>query len=95
MDTVSRLIHHSDKGRQYCSIVYVHELKKRGASISMTQSEDPLENAIAERANGIIKTGWLYKTKIKIIEECTKELERIFMFYNTERPYRSIGIQTP
>lgn len=61
----------------------------------MTQSGDSLENAIAERANGIIKTEWLYKMKIKTIEECTKELERIVLFYNTERPHRSIGMQTP
>ena len=61
----------------------------------MTQSGDPLENAIAERTNGIIKTEWLYKVKIKTIEECTKELERIALFYNTERPHRSIGMQTP
>lgn len=93
--TASRLIHHSDRGCQYCSSSYVHELKKRGISISMTQSGDPLENAIAERANGIIKTEWLYKMKIKTIEECNKELERIILFYNTERPHRSIGMQTP
>ena len=93
--TASKLIHHSDRGSQYCSTAYVHELKKRGISISMTQSGDPLENAIAERANGIIKTEWLYKMKIKTIEECTKELERIVLFYNTERPHRSIGMQTP
>lgn len=54
--TASKLIHHSDRGSQYCSTAYVHELKKRGISISMTQSGNPLENAIAERANGIIKT---------------------------------------
>ena len=54
-DTASRLIHHSDRGCQYCSNEYVSELKKRHVNISMTQSGDPLENAIAERANGILK----------------------------------------
>lgn len=61
----------------------------------MTQSGEPLENAIVERANGVIKTEWLYKMKIKTIEECIKELERIVLFYNTERAHRSIGMQTP
>lgn len=94
-ETASKLIHHSDRGCQYCSSAYVHELKRRRISISMTQSGDPLENAIAERANGIIKTEWLYKMKITTREECIRELERIILFYNTERPHRSIGMQTP
>ena len=56
--TASRLIHHSDRGCQYCSNEYVSELKKYHVGISMTQSGDPLENAIAERANGILKVEW-------------------------------------
>ena len=63
--------------------------------ISMTQSGDPLENAIAERANGIIKTEWLYKMSIPSIENCKEELTRIIRFYNTERPHMSIGYKTP
>ena len=61
----------------------------------MTQSGDPLENAIAERANGILKTEWLYKMNIPTREACRIELERIISFYNTERPRMSIGMQTP
>jgi transposase InsO family protein len=61
----------------------------------MTQSGDPLENAIAERANGILKTEWLYKMKIATREECSSVLERIINFYNNERPHMSIGMQTP
>lgn len=89
------LIHHSDRGCQYCSAAYVHELKKRKIDISMTQSGDPLENAIAEWPNGIIKTEWLYKINIKSMDGCIKILERIVPFYNAERPLRSIGMQTP
>lgn len=63
--------------------------------ISMTQSGDPLENAIAERANGILKTEWLYKMKIPTIEKCKEEMKRIILFYNTERPHMSIGNKTP
>lgn len=94
-DTASRLIHHSDRGCQYCSAAYVAELKKHNIMISMTQSGDPLENAIAERANGILKTEWLYKMKIPTIEKCKEEMKRIILFYNTERPHMSIGNKTP
>ena len=85
--TASRLIHHSDRGCQYCSNEYVSE--------SMTQSGDPLENAIAERANGILKVEWLYKMKIPARNECRSILNRIIDFYNTQRPHMSIGMQTP
>lgn len=94
-ETASRLIHHSDRGCQYCSDAYVAELKKHGISISMTQSGDPLENAVAERANGILKTEWLYKMTIATRDECKAILERIIGFYNTQRPHMSIGMQTP
>jgi transposase InsO family protein len=61
----------------------------------MTQSGDPLENAIAERANGILKSEWLYKMAIPTREVCKVELTRIIDFYNTQRPHMSIGWQTP
>ena len=93
--TASRLIHHSDRGCQYCSNEYVAELKKRHVNISMTQSGDPLENAIAERANGILKVEWLYKMRITTRDECRSILDRIIDFYNTQRPHRDHGMQTP
>jgi len=92
---VSGLIHHSDRGSQYCSQNYVQLLRSRKVKISMTQSGDPLENAIAERANGILKTEWLYRMKIATRKECGTVLERIIGFYNNERPHMSIGYQTP
>lgn len=95
IDISSRLIHHSDRGCQYCSNEYVSELNKYGVSISMTQSGDPLENAITERANGILKVEWLYKMAIATRDECQSVLERIIRFYNTERPHMSVGMQTP
>ena len=94
-ETAAMLIHHSDRGCQYYSQAYVQELKRHNISISMTQSGDPLENAVAERANGILKTEWLYKMTIPTREICKQELERIILFYNTERPHMSIGMQTP
>lgn len=93
--TAGTLIHHSDRGCQYCSHAYVSLLKKRGVGISMTQSGDPLENAVAERANGILKTEWLHRMSIASRQECREVLERIIGFYNTQRPHMSIGMQTP
>ena len=90
-----RLTHHSDRGCQYCCNEYVAVLKQHGIAISMTQSGDPLENAIAERANGILKVEWLYKMQLATREECESTLVRIISFYNTQRPHMSIGMQTP
>lgn len=90
-----RLIHHSDRGCQYCSSAYVRELEQRGISISMTESGDPLENAVAERTNGIIKREWLYRMQIDNIESCHSIISRIIDFYNQDRPHMSIGWQTP
>ena len=55
------LIHHSDRGSQYCCNAYVNRLNEVGVSISMTEDYKPTDNAIAERVNGIIKQEWLYR----------------------------------
>jgi transposase InsO family protein len=57
------LIHHSDRGSQYCCGEYVQLLTRNHVRISMTENGDPWENAIAERINGILKTEWLYDYK--------------------------------
>ena len=57
------LIHHSDRGSQYCCNAYVELLLSAGASISMTEDYKPTDNAVAERVNGIIKQEWLYRLK--------------------------------
>lgn len=93
--TASLLIHHSDRGCQYCSYAYVRELTSKGVRISMTQSGDPLENPIAERANGILKTEWLYRMDIPDMKTLILELNRIISFYNGERPHMSLGMKTP
>ena len=53
------LIHHSDRGIQYCSFEYVSLLKQNNIQISMTENGDPLENPVAERINGILKEEYL------------------------------------
>jgi len=90
---VKDLIHHSDRGVQYCSEGYVKVLKKRGIKISMTEKGDPLENAIAERVNGILKTEWIYDMNP---EQVTKtRIKKIIDTYNSKRPHQSIDMMTP
>jgi transposase InsO family protein len=90
-----QLIHHSDRGAQYCSSSYTNKLKKRNIKISMTQSGDPLENAIAERVNGIIKDEYLLNYKCDNIKEARKQLDMAVSLYNKERPHSSIGNLIP
>ena len=89
------LIHHSDRGVQYCCGEYVKILNKNHVKISMTENGDPRENAIAERVNGILKDEWLNQMKLESLEDAIKELKRIIMIYNTCRPHSSLDMNTP
>ncbi len=89
------LIHHSDRGIQYCSKNYVKLLQDYQIQVSMTENADPLENAIAERVNGIIKEEYLYDYHINNINEARKLLSQVVELYNADRPHMSIGNLTP
>lgn len=89
------LIHHSDRGVQYCSKLYVKMLKSVGAKISMTHPGSPHENSIAERVNGIIKNEWLYDMKLKNRETTNRKIKEIVNIYNKERPHQSLEYLTP
>lgn len=95
--TVQNLIHHSDRGIQYCCHAYTGLLTKNNIKISMTQSGDPLENAIAERINKTIKEEFTTDKQINFcnIETAKKEIGKFIEFYNTKRPHRSINWLTP
>lgn len=86
-----QLIHHSDRGVQYCSHDYVKLLQDYEIAISMTEKGDPLENAIAERVNGIIKEEYLYNHEVNKIKEAKKILDFVVKLYNEDRPHMSIG----
>lgn len=92
-----KLIHHSDRGVQYCSHVYVKLLQKNGIEISMTQTGDPLENAVAERINKTIKEEFTNDRQINFtnIVEAKREIKKFIEFYNHKRPHRSIEWLTP
>ena len=89
------LIHHSDRGCQYCCDKYVSLLKSNDISISMTQSGDPLENSVAERVNGIIKNEWLMHEKIIDFGFASKRISEIINTYNNLRPHASLNYMTP
>lgn len=87
------LIHHSDRGLQYYSREYRKELG-RGVLISMSEKSDPLENAIAERVNGILKQE-LLEERFPDFSEALSAVERAVMVYNFQRPHLSIDMLTP
>ncbi|HEX3385730.1 MAG TPA: IS3 family transposase [Mucilaginibacter sp.] len=88
------LIHHSDRGVQYCCQAYVDILKEKKIKISMTQSGDPRDNAIAERVNGILKTE-LLEPVFADLEAARSGVERAINIYNYLRPHSSISMLTP
>lgn len=89
------LIHHSDRGCQYCSQEYVNVLKQYNIQISMTDKGDPYENAIAERVNGILKTEWLYQMRLTSLHMAKDTIQDIVVVYNEQRPHMSVGMLTP
>lgn len=92
---ISGLIHHSDRGIQYCSKEYTDLLNKHAISISMTENGDPLENPIAERINGILKDEYLNDKINNHNNLDIKELSNAIEKYNTLRPHLSCEMLTP
>ena len=95
MDFNLPLIHHSDRGIQYCSNEYQKELIKNKVLCSMTQNSDPYENAVAERINGILKQEFMidkYNNGAKITNQIIKES---VIIYNELRPHYSNYMLTP
>ncbi|WP_416233856.1 IS3 family transposase [Faecalibacter sp. LW9] len=89
-----KLIHHSDRGLQYCSEYYQTILKQNQIIPSMTDGYDCYQNALAERINGILKQEFLIE-KTKDITELTKMVEQSVYLYNNTRPHLSLNMQTP
>lgn len=88
------VIHHSDRGIQYCSTAYVQLLQQHHAHISMTQNGDPYENAIAERVNGILKSE-LLSSYYDTIDTASIHIARCITIYNYKRRHSSLNWQIP
>jgi len=94
-ENISFLHHHSDRGLQYCCNEYIQILEEHEVRISMTESGDPRDNAIAERLNGIIKNEYLKSYKVNGLAEGKQVLDFVIRLYNDERPHMSLGYLTP
>lgn len=89
------MIHHSDRGVQYCSNQYVHYLTKLGIQISMTENGCPGENAVAERVNGILKHEFLLDRHFATFGEAKRVITKNIKAYNKMRPHNSCSGLTP
>ena len=94
-DKSSALIHHSDRGVQYCSNAYVSLLQKHGISISMTEENHCYENSIAERVNGILKGEFMLDDLFKDHQDAQQAVKDAIRIYNNCRPHWSLNLKTP
>ena len=92
---LSQLIHHSDRGVQYASYQYTGLLKQYNIQISMTETGNPKDNAVAERVNNTIKNELLKGMSFTSISEVLVAVKAAIRFYNEERPHLSLDGLTP
>lgn len=88
------LVHHSDRGIQYCSALYQSLHERHGVQCSMTDGYDCYQNALAERINGILKTELLL-TLPDNLAQASKMVDEAVRIYNTERPHTALKNKTP
>ncbi len=91
----TRLIHHSDRGIQYCSEEYIRLLERKGIQISMSALGNPYENAVSERVNGIVKTEFYLDGHFRNIGQVRKAIKEAVFLYNNHRPHASCDYLTP
>ena len=89
------LIHHSDRGLQYCSNEYQKLINNKEIQCSMTESYDPYQNAVAERVNGILKHEFLLNTKNIDLKTMKTLVKQSIDIYNQYRPHWSCYMLTP
>lgn len=92
--TTGHIIHHSDRGIQYCSEEYQMALAANGMTPSMTDGYDCYQNALAERVNGILKHEFLL-CRCRTMEELSALVKESIEIYNQLRPHLSLGMKTP
>ncbi|MBS1563255.1 MAG: IS3 family transposase [Bacteroidetes bacterium] len=89
------LVHHSDRGLQYCSKEYTSMLKDNNITISMTQTGSPYDNAVAERVNGILKQELGLDEQFESAHHAQKQVHQAVVLYNRFRPHFSNHLLTP
>jgi len=90
-----RVIHHSDRGIQYCCDEYTTLLNTHGVKISMTEENHIYENALAERVNGILKDEFMLGETLASYEVACQMVKEAIYIYNTKRPHQSLGYGKP
>ncbi len=93
--SAASLIHHSDRGVQYCCAEYIELLMEENISISMTQNGSPYENALAERINGILKHEFCCDLIYDNQQEARKSIQRAIRVYNQKWPHGSLDYFIP
>lgn len=91
----NHLIHHSDRGLQYCSALYTRILQQNNIAISMTEDGSPYDNAIAERVNGILKDEFGLDETFGDLNQAQVQLTQSIAIYNNRRPHMSNHLLTP
>jgi putative transposase len=89
------LIHHSDRGLQYCCPDYTDVLDSNHIDISMTTKHDPYENAVAERINGTLKNEFDLGDRLPDQKHAEREINKSIWIYNNIRPHDSCNKLTP
>ncbi|WP_415864518.1 transposase [Thalassobellus suaedae] len=89
------LIHHSDRGIQYCSNVYIQILKRNKIDISMTEENHCYENALAERVNGILKDEFYLDQTFTNTDHTKRTTKNAINLYNEIRLHLSLDFKTP
>lgn len=92
---ISGLIHHSDRGIQYCSNVYTQILKRKKINISMTEENHCYENAMAERVNGILKDEFYLDQTFMNTAHAKRAAKNAIKLYNEVRLHLSLDFKTP
>jgi transposase InsO family protein len=91
----SHPVHHSDRGSQYCSHLYVGKLRERSLGISMTEDMHCYENANAERLNGILKQEYSLGFSFRSKKQALEAVDGAVLLYNTKRPHTALKFETP
>ena len=87
--------HHSDRGCQYCSHLYVERARAIGLTLSMTEENHCYENAMAERVNGILKQEYWLGSCFRTKAQALAAVNEAVRLYNTRRPHLALKYKTP
>lgn len=90
-----KIIHHSDRGIQYCCPEFSDFAKSKGMILSTTQNSSPYENAVAERINGILKQEFGLNKVIPNLKIAEKMIKQAVQIYNNLRRHASLEMKTP